>query len=183
MYRVRTIFTGPSGAPWVNTLFFAESGGTAQDAANAVGDFWSNIDAIQSNAISWTTEADVVLVNEDTGLATGVTATTPVSGAGGASDEMLPVASQALIRLLTGVFNDGRQIRGRIFVPGLTETSNTTGGILSGTAGVGLSDAVTNLIGDADSELVVWSRSGLQAHPAIAGTVWNQFAVLRSRRD
>jgi len=183
VFRVRTIFTGPAGAPWLNTLYFDEAGGSAQQAATAAGTYWGAVDALMSTAVSWSTEADVVQVNADTGAATGVVSTTPVTGAGADGFEMLPRASQVLVRLLTGVYNDGRQIRGRIFVPGLTRSSLTTGGIVNGASGVTIGNAAAALVADANSALLVWSRSALQDHPVVATSVWAQFASLRSRRD
>lgn len=183
MYRVRTVFTGPTGSPWVNTLFFDEPAGTAQGAANAAAIFWQAVDAVMHTSVSWSTEGDVVLVNEDTGLATGVVSTETSSGAGSTGTDLLPPATQGLIRLLTGVFNDGRQIRGRIFVPGLTETANTAGGIMDGTTATTIRTAAEALVDDANSALLVWSRSGLQAHPVTGASLWSQFAILRSRRD
>lgn len=183
MYRVRTVFTGPAGAPWLNTLYFDEAGGSAQQAATAAGAFWGAVDAHINTAVSWSTEADVVTVNADTGAATGVISTIPITGAGAVASDILPRSSQGLIRLLTGVFNDGRQIRGRIFVPGLTETANGVGGIVAGATGLALGTAASDLVADASSTLLVWSRSALQDHPVVATSVWSQFAVLRSRRD
>ena len=183
MYRVRTVFTGITGAPWVNTLYFDEAGGSAQQAANAAGAFWGAVDLFMSTTISWSTESDVVTVNDNTGAATGVISTTPITGVGGSATEMLPRTSQALVRLLTGVFNDGRQIRGRIFLPGFTESSNAIGGIVAGATGASLQIAADALVSDANSALLVWSRAGGLSFPVVATSIWLQWAVLRSRRD
>lgn len=183
MYRVRTVFTGATGSPWVNTLYFDEPAGTAQAAANAAAVFWQAVDSVMHTSIAWSTEADVVQVNEQTGLATGVISTEQSSGAGATGTDMLPPATQALVRLLTGVFNDGRQVRGRIFIPGLTEAANTSGGNVEGTTALTIRTAAEALIEDTGSELLVWSRSAGNSFNVTGVSLWSQFAVLRSRRD
>lgn len=183
MYRIRTTFSGATGSPWVNTLFFSETGGSAQQAANAAAIFWQAVDAEMHTSITWSNETDVLIVNEDTGAATGVVQVEDSSGAGSNGVDLLPPATQALVRLRTGVFNDGREIRGRIFIPGLTEGANTAGGSVNGATATVIGDAAAALVADANSELLVWSRSALQAHGVVAASVWNQFAILRSRRD
>lgn len=182
MYRVRTVFTGVTGSPWVSTAFFGEGSGTGQQAATAVGAFWSSVDSLMEVSVSWSTLADVEIVDASTGQVTGVVNTTPVTGGGVAATTGLPVATQALVRWRTGVYVGGREIRGRWFIPGLATTANTDGAP-SSTVLSTVNTAAATLLADANADLEVWSRKNGTAPVAVSGSCWNQFAVLRSRRD
>lgn len=183
MYRVRTVFTGTPGAPYLSTMYFAESGGTAQQAATAVGTFWGAVDSNLTNSINWATEADVALVNAATGAVTAAVATVPVTGTGALADAQLPRASQGLVRWLTGIYVGGRQIRGRTFIPGVTEGGNTTDGLITPALQGVIDAAAATLIASANADLEVWSRALGQSNVATVGTTWSEFAILRSRRD
>lgn len=182
MFRVRTIFSGVTGSPWVNTAFFNDSVGTAQDCVDAVGTFWGAVDALMDSSVTWLTNADVETVDAATGQVTAVTATTPAAGSGGGGASGLPIAAQGLVRWRTGDYVGGREIRGRWFIPGLAIGSNTDGVITPASVTI-MQNAATALINDADTILNVWSRAHNTARAVTSGSAWNQFAVLRSRRD
>lgn len=182
MWRVRTAFSGPQGAPWLNTLFFDTAGGTAGQAVAAAGAFWGAVDAYISNSVSWGTENEVYSINEANGQPTAVTQVTSVTGTGSQVGPLLSRATQGLIRLGTGVFVNGREVRGRIFVPGMTTAALNNGAIDSGAASA-LDAAALALHTGPNATLVVWSRKNGRMEGVIASSTWGQFAVLRSRRD
>lgn len=188
MYRVRVTFTGGSGVPWLATHYFREAGGTAQQAATAVGTFWGAVDAFINSGTDWTTEADVSLIDDATGQLTGVQSTTPVTGTGGSAVERLPQQDQILVRWRTGSTVNGRELRGRTFIPGVIEDTNDAGDVLAATRATILT-AAQALITDANSVLLTWHRptspGAADGSEAIVTTasVWQRFAVLRSRRD
>jgi len=188
MFRVRTVFTGVPGTPWLSTMYFNDTGGTAQQAANAAGGYWGAIDALMGSQVDWATEADVSVINAVTGTLEGVESTTPLTGLGALATELIGFATQALCRWRTGTVVNGRNLRGRTFIPGLTTTSADDGQLISGHR-VAIAAAAAALIADANSELVIWHRPnpdtgslGLAA-PVVTGTAWTEFAVMRSRRD
>jgi len=182
MYRVRTVFTGMQGAPWLNTLFFDDQAGTAAQAVTAVGTFWSSVDGLIDSEVDWTTLADVETVASATGQVTGVTQTTPATGSGALAAEALPIATQGLVRWRTGIFAGGREIKGRTFIPGLTETANDNGKPTSAVV-TAVNAAAAALISDANSALVIYTRANSAEATVISGSCWTEFAVLRSRRD
>lgn len=182
MYRVRTTFSGVTGSPWLSTMFFDEAGGSAANAVTAVGAFWGAVDNLIDSSVSWTTLADVESVDATSGHVTAVTATTPQFGAGGGGTSGIPIVAQGLVRWRTGVYLNGREVRGRTFIPGLGTPSNSDGTLTPGSATT-IGTASAALIADIASILVVWSRANLQAKTVTASSVWTQFAVLRSRRD
>lgn len=182
MFRIRTIFSGVTGSPWVSTAFFNDTVGTPQDCVDAVGTFWAAVDALMDSSVTWLTNADVETVDQTNGQVTAVTSTTPASGAGGGGALSLPIAAQGLVRWRTGDYINGREIRGRWFIPGLSTTSNTDGVVTPASVTV-IQNAATALIADPDTILNIWSRANNTARAVTSGSAWNQFAVLRSRRD
>lgn len=188
MYRVRTTFTGVQGSPWLNTLYFDEGGGTAQQAATAAGTFWGAVDTYIFGSVTWTTEPDVTRINAITGILEGVTTTTPVTGTGGGGSDPLPYATQGLIRWRTGVVVGTRELRGKTYVPGMVETG-VTNALVTAAAVTGINTACAALISDANSKLMIWHRpnpagsaTGV-AWDAVTGQMASGFAVLRTRRD
>jgi hypothetical protein len=190
--RATTVFTGSTGTPYLNQFHFPGSGATdAAAAASAASTFWQAISANMANNLSWTRSGEVEEFDPATGLTTAVHSTDPVSGAGVNAAEMLPFTSQALVRWRTGVFQDGREIRGRTFIPGLTQDELADGLLLPA-----MQTLIANAAGTLADLLGVWSRPreasagppvvearAGQIVPVSASSVWNQFAVLRSRRD
>lgn len=182
IFRVRTRFTGPQGAPWLNTLYFEETGKTAADAAADTATFWGSVDTYISNQVAWAVEAEVYTLDATNGQPTDVTAVTPGTGNGARTGEPLPWATQGLIRWRTGVFIGGRELVGRTFIPGMSQADSTTGKPGTSTK-AGVNSACNTLTASANSEIVVWSRKNGAAYSALTGSMWASFAVLRSRRD
>jgi hypothetical protein len=182
MYRVVTNFTGPQGSPWVSTQFFDAAGGTAQQAVVTVGTMWGAIDNRMATTVLWATEPDVATIDETTGDITGVTSTTPQSGAGSGSGNILPIVTQGLIQLRTGVFLNGREVRGRIFIPGLTENDNDTGVPNAGILAV-VNPAAAAAVADANSRLVVYTRANGAWAEAVTASMASYWSYLRTRRD
>jgi hypothetical protein len=184
MLRVTTRFSGIPGTPYWNNIFFAgSSAGEAAAAHNAVGDFWAAIAGLVTTQLEGQVQSDVDVVNPASGLVTG-TFNVPqrtIDFVGGAAQ---PAMVQGLIRLRTGVFVSGREIRGRIFVPSPTTETNS-GGVPSLAYTQALDTAANGLLtaGSGAGGLVVYSRTRLQAAAVSSVSTWTQFASLRSRRD
>lgn len=182
--QVQFEITGNAGGPWLSTMHFSGTTLTnAQNAADAVRAFWVELQGAIHESLDGRIVPEVVIINDLTSEPTGlftVTPGDPVSFTSGAA--MLPVASQALVRWRTGVYDGGREIRGRTFIPGITTVNNNSGVPASGLLAA-LTTAAGNLVSDADSELTVYSRTKRVNAVVIGGTPWTEFATLRSRRD
>lgn len=182
MLRVRTEFTGPTGSPWLSTCYFAESDQAGATAANAaVGTFWSAVDAQMSNQVSWSTEPEVAVMSPG-GAISGLLPVTPVTGTGGGTAEMLPLAAQLVVQLRSGFWVNGREIRGRLFVPGITQGANDDGEVLEANRTL-TTNAAAALRDAAGCELVIWSRKNLATATVVTVNTWKQFGMLTSRRD
>jgi hypothetical protein len=167
---------------------------TPQQNVDAVDAFWTGCASIIDNAVTWEVGPEVPEIDETTGVLSGVTSVVAGTGAGTAVSDALPPSTQGLVRLQTGDFVAGRRVRGRIFVPGVTEATNSSGGAPDAGALLAMGDAATALV--AAGGILVWARpfegsAGPPVKPArlgskasITGTsVWGSWAVMRSRRD
>lgn len=190
--RVKTEISGNPGGPYLSTFHFVGGGSVdAEAAADAARGFWAEIVASMAAPALIQVAGEVEEFNPATGalLALHPTEQAPLLATG--LGDPLPWATQGLIRWRTGVFVDGREIRGRTFVPALTEGHSTTGRPTSAlTAILGIAAGVV------DDNLGVWQRpreasAGPPVVEAREGqvaevatfSVWTQWASLRSRRD
>jgi hypothetical protein len=169
-------------------MFFDSATGTAQQAATAVKNWWNALAGQLNNVLTFQVEPLVYTLDPATGAPSLATATTNTPDVGGTSFEILPIASQGLVQWQTGVFLGNRQVRGRTFLPGCTESLSTLGKPTAAwIATVGT--AAATLIAAANADLVIWHRptpaapSGGSMVQVASGTLSDQWAVLTSRRD
>src|SRR5215211_6989394 len=159
MLRVRTSFGGMTQGPALSTMYFQGSDQTsAQDAADAVGAFWTAARACYVTYGTATVLPEVYSIDPSNGEALNVFTVTGSTRSGLSASSALPVASQGLLRLNTGAFIGGRQVKGHIFIPGATEDLNDVG-VPTATYKNTLETAAAALIADADSILEVWSKA------------------------
>lgn len=196
MYRVRNVFSGLQSTPYLATHYLDTAGGTAQQAVDQVGQFWNDMDANMDSEISWATEALVDQINEANGDLVGSSGTTPVTGTGASVGPILPFIVQGLMRWNTAGIVAGRRVKGRTFVPGLTE-NQVDNGVLTAAVRAAFIVHAGTYIGGLTSTPVVWARPFAgnplaeppqpprvgTMHTITSGDAWNQLAGLRSRRD
>ena len=203
--RVTTVITGTYvNGGGVTTHHFDESTGTAAQLCAAVNSFWNYNASVFVTGTLFTVLSEVEELNDANGQLTGVSAGTLYNVPGTAVSEPLSPATQGLIRWRTGVVSDGREIRGRTFLPAMCAADNDDGKPIA--AALTVFQSMANaLIGDANSTFVIWRRPR-KARPQIGspgdpwylpaqaqrdgtsatvdnGGPWTQWAVLRSRRD
>lgn len=188
VYRVRVVFENIQGSPWLATHYFSEAGGSAAQAVTTVSTFWGAVDNVMGTAAQWRTEPDVSLIDATNGHLTGVVATTPGTGAGGLAADLVPIVSQGLVRWRTGQIVGDRELRGRTFIPALTETANSANGDLAAATNATILAAANAYIADANSIPHIWHRpdpgaSNGTSAAVLTASVWNLWATMRSRRD
>jgi hypothetical protein len=183
LYKVRTLWSGAAGGPGVTTMYFGTGGGTAANAVAAVAAFWNQAKNTIDNAWNYATDSVVLTIDETTGEPTGADGVTPVSSAGTDSNDHLPSMTQGLIQLRTGVYVSGRELRGRIFIPGPTEDVNVAGKPKSDYKAAWLDAVEDQLINGLDVDFRVYSRAHGSASPVISASVWDEWAALRTRRS
>jgi len=182
--RVRVVWSGtPTVGDGLSTFYFDGAIGTAAQQVAAVNLFLDSVSASYADNLAWSTQADVAVLNTATGALEGIIATTVQTGAGSLTDDQLSPATQGLLRLITSVVVGGRLLRGRLFLPGATEASNSAGGIPLQAYRDDYEAAAAVLIADANVQWSVWSRTHGALAPIGSANVWTKWAVLRSRRD
>lgn len=180
MKRIRTSFTGVAGAPYLSTMFFGDSS-TAQDCVDHVSDFWGVMADLIVTDCAYSVDPFVATVDPITGEITGAETVTGSNGQGTAGGEMMAPADQILVRWGSGSYIGGRELRGRTFIPALTQSANADGVVEPTTLPGHTTDLETWL--GAGPPLLLWSRANAETRVAASVVIWNQFAVLRSRRD
>lgn len=191
MLRVDTLFSGPLvRGGGINQIFFNNALAEAQEAADAVQAFWDAFQPIMSTGVSYEVSSTVTELDHVTGALEGAAAVTTAGVATGDDPgNPLPPSTQFLVRAFTPAVVNGRLLRGRIYVPGMMELQNgpdgkPTSGMISGALAAGQA-----LIDDLFSFWVIWHRPapgsgvGGQMSPVTSVGAWEEWAVLRSRRD
>jgi hypothetical protein len=181
-------------SPGFTSLWWAPGtvGGSTADATDCLARFrtlWEGVKAIMSTTVTIDYDPICIAVEATTGALTGAFAgTDPLSSTGADSGDALPRQTQALLRLATSSVVGGRRLRGRLFIPGMVETSNTSTGQVVGTTVSTLTTAGSTILaaGATASAPVIWHRPEAGAGGVSAlitgvscATTWS---VLRSRR-
>lgn len=191
MIRIRTIMTGGAGGPYLSVMHFdGETPLAAQDAATAARTFWDGVKAVIYTGLSVQVDTVALQVVEETGTIVAAYPVTAAVVAGGGTGEALPYATQGLLRWRTGAYVNGREVRGRTFVPRPSEADNTSGFPAAAYATV-LQNAGNALIASASANFGVWKKPPLPVPPGVPGQfipvtaaqVWSNWSVLKSRRD
>lgn len=187
MLRVRTVLTGVAGSPYYMTGYFDAQTGTPTQAITAWHTFISGGGGATSGGIPSgarvETLGEVQLVNPVNGDVTGAVVGTPAVTTGTGVGPFLPPANQLVVRWRTGIYESGREIRGKTFIPSRLESESTATGQVETAATTAFNSLASALIANALVDLVVWSRKYGQWALVSSGSTWNQFGVLRSRRD
>ncbi len=164
-----------------NNLYFAD-GNATQDCLDAAEAFWNDASDVMVTDCAWAVEDEVVTIDAADGTIVNINAGTGGSGAGNLAQEVLPFATQMLVKWRTASIVDGRRLQGRTFVPALGEGDNDQG-VPSSAALTALGTAADNLIADTSTSLVIWGRTGGFSGAVVTAAIGTEFSVLRSRRD
>lgn len=179
LYQIRVMWTGPGGLPGTNTLYAPTSIaiGDILDAANDFYDFWvtGNIaDDFHATVPSTGERIDV-----DTGIVVGTWAHgSDTQHDGTDTSNFVTDATQVLLQLRTGFFVSGRELRGRLFLPGLRVTGTTVGNLDPSI----ISDTEDAANAAFAATMAVYSRTHHTFATIDHCNVWSELAVLRSRR-
>lgn len=195
--RVRTAWTGLIQGGGLSTHYFGEGeGATAEDYQALVQDFWSTCAPQITNECQFRVLGEMDVIEQTTGELVGSLSTTDGATTSGTSTEdNQPPATQTLLRLRTGAVLAGRRVQGRIFIPGPPRNGTGDTTVPTTASRAAYQAAAAQLIVDAASvgNWCVWARPVSDnptvpdrpggTYPVINGSVWDKYAVLRSRRD
>lgn len=201
---VRTAWAGTSGGPGVNQLYVQDTGTfgqltttQAQNAVNAVRNYWLALAALLPNEITLTTSTVVDQYDVSTGTLTySTTAATQPTTVAGIDTGSYSMAAGIKMQLQTGVIRNGRRVRGSVYiVPAASSAMSALGTVGTtprntiNTAGAALITALAS----SSLALVVFSRPIPTGQPngprtgdvatVTAVDTSEKGAVLRGRRD
>jgi len=201
--KIATAWSGTSGGPGITQLYVEDIGADiitasqAQACVDAVRTFWDAVKAYLPDEITLTVQPTVDMYDHGQGqLLNTVTAGTAPTTVQGGSASVYSMAAGMKVSLQTASINNGRRVRGSIYiVPASSAALNTVGGV-SSTVRTAVNAAATTMKGtifSAGLNLIVWGRPVKDA----AGTVTRQGTVnlvtaidtneksciLRGRRD
>lgn len=152
----------------------------------ALAALYTGIEDRLDTGTTWTIATSGRVLDPTTGALTGEWSE-PTSQTGqGATTTGTNVAdaTQALIRWNTGAVVNGRFLKGRTFIPGLSTSALSDGALSSATQTDFLTSLSTFLA--AGAGLGVWHRptsgAGGSFHLVTAASVWSELAVQRGRR-
>lgn len=180
MLRVDTVITGTAGAPFYSRQYFDAGATTPATCAGKVRTFWDTIKTQIDAALTITIQPVVYTVDPVLNQITGSTAVAGIAPtAGTASDEALPYANQGILQHNTGVYIAGKPLRGRTFIPGMTQLANN-----DGTTTPSYQNVIQSAAGIMTTpSAVVYSPTHRVWYSVSDNVVKPKIGVLRSRRD
>nr|CRY97309.1 hypothetical protein [uncultured prokaryote] len=191
--RIQAVFTGLPGMPGVSNFYFqADTQGEAESAHAQVSLFFNSYLAAIVPELTVTVSGEMSVFNEETGVLIEVFSVTPTSYTGtNTGGQVLPYATQFLLKFNTATVVHNRMVRGRVFLPGFSEGDSVSGAV-STAVGADIASKADLYLSGATTGHVVWSRpfAGTETNPAREGSVGlvssygygGQWSVLRSRR-
>lgn len=183
MYRYRVTHTGIAGTPYLSTFYFRLSGTNSAAAAAAVETFFTSTATRRYDELVSQGDNVMDILSPITGTLVGYAAvdTWQVSASGGGA--MGPYANQGLLRLSTNAVVGGRRVEGKMFLPAVRQGDISNDGLPVTAYRTDYDDASSVLVANPDVDWVVWSRKNGTQESVESATTWQNFAVLRSRRD
>lgn len=196
--RVKTTWSGISGAPGVTVMHFRDFDTTetptqAQllSVINKTATFFAAVLPYISTTTKLTHEREVEILEDTTGeLLNAVTYTGTLDPQTGTANGPVAGPAGAVVNWRTGSVRNGRRVRGRTFLVPLATSSYETDGTLLTSCQAALQAAATTLADNSGSgDLGVYARPTAVGATdgawfvATGASVPDKIAVLRSRRD
>lgn len=180
LWQVRMVWRGPGGLPGTNTIYSSTGDSDVDDLRTKLGEFydtWCTGNVYQSFNVTIPSAGDKI--DSDTGGVAGIwTSGSPDVHSGTDTVDWAPDTTQVLVQLQTDLIVNGRMLHGRLFLPGLRKS-----GVISGNLSSDIRSAMQSAADDAFvGRLCVFSRTHNTFATVTATSVWQELAVLRSRR-
>lgn len=201
--KIVTTWAGTSGGPGITQLYVNPVGQTlvtaaqAQSAVNAVRAFWDATKTYLPDEVTLTVQPTVDMYDHGNGTLTNtVSAATPPTSVVGGSATNFSMAAGGKMNLQTASINNGRRVRGSIYIVPMASVGFSASGTISATVRTALNTAGSSMLaslGAAGLELLVWGRPLKDAskvvirpgtiNPVISIDTAEKTAILRGRRD
>lgn len=166
-------------------VMFFDLSATIASQRLALSTFLGAVDGSCDNSWSWTIRNTGRELDDASGTLTGAWSTgISYTGVGNNATEPVADATQLLYQWHTGAIVNGRFVRGRTFIPGLTSSIMVNGNVNPGNV-TSFETLGTTFVNDS-ALFGIWHRpisgSGGSFHNATSCSVWAELAVLRRRR-
>nr|CRY94144.1 hypothetical protein [uncultured prokaryote] len=186
MFEVLTRWSGSYSAEDMVTVMYFDESVEVDFARDELSVLWQAIGPLLHSSYTWKIDHTGRVMSPETGKTTALWNDPMVrTGVGGVGiDGPVSNASMLLLQWRTGNYVDGRELRGRSFIPGLS-TTNLVGGEVRDTARVTAANAA-DALAKSSQGFCIWKRPK-EGSPGSIGTVktgdaWREMAVLRGRR-
>lgn len=131
--------------------------------------------------VTWTMDTAVDTIESTTNTLVSITGVTTDFGTGTVANDSLPTATQGRVEWYTGNVVNGRQLKGRTFIPSPGEIHSDGNPVAAYRT---ITDAAaTALIGSAIAAPVIYSPTHKVFFDILTSATWTKWSVLRSRRD
>nr|CRY93641.1 hypothetical protein [uncultured prokaryote] len=168
-------------------VFFAAAELDAGDQRDALAAFYGSYDGMVSSSYAWSVRAEGREIDDTTGTLVGGWAEPgTLNGVGVSPTEPVPDVCQVLVRWSTGFVVNGRMLKGRTYLPGLTTASTSQGEVKASDAAT-LAGYAATFVG-AGAGFKIWHRPGSQggsgsSADVVGSSVWTEWATQRRRRN
>lgn len=191
--RVRTVLSGWSGGPGLNTFYFGLASGSltnteAADVVARVRAFWFAIKAMFPSTFTATVNPAVDTLDIASGnLTGGLAGGSPAVVTGTSAQGFGATPAMILMRGATGSVVNGRRLVTRSFIGPVDSNQDSNGNPSSTATGLIVTGSASLLTGSSAAFVGAWHRPVSGAGGVFRGvsayTCAPTFAVLRSRRD
>lgn len=163
--------------------YFNVTDGSDQACADAVMQYWTgNTASFVPVGSNWTCGSEVQYIDSLDGTLVKTESISPATIVGTDTQQLLPPASQILVKWQTGTIVAGKRIVGRTFIPLRTEGDNDANGQVSGVTVTAINARNNSFLAGVTTPMV-WSRKNGEAYPIQGASVNSAWSVLRSRRS
>jgi hypothetical protein len=201
--KIATAWAGTSGGPGITQLYIQDvgadiiSGAQAQAAVNAVRVFWDALKTYMPDEVGLTVQPTIDMYDHGHGaLMNTVTAATAPLTVQGTSTAVYSMAAGLKVNLQTASINNGRRVRGGIYVVPAASSAMTNAGVVAGATRTAINAAGATMMSTFASsgfDLIVWGRPVKDSGGTVTrqGTVNlvtaietnEKSCILRGRRD
>lgn len=186
LYEIKTFWTAENSPGGESIMYFRDGTATVENLRFRLEEMYSACATRFDNQTTWTIAQSGNVVDEETGTLVDEWANAvDFSGAGSSSGQPVPNQAQLLIRWNPQAIVNGRRLKGRTYIPGLSSLTMDAGQVIAG-AVTDFQTAAQDFLDEVNGQFVVWHRptggTGGRAESAVTASVWNEFAVQRRRR-
>lgn len=179
--RVQVVTSVFSGGPGYNTFYSSGTNATDADTlVNNVFDLYSAFADRLSNITEVDISGTVEIFDPTNGQTTGTHSISPTHIDGTWGSGQAPAGTCVLLQWRTGIYANGREVRGRSFISGLGDFAAGAPGVPA-TEHTDFNSAANNYATQPQSCVYSPTNGGL--YNMFSGGAWNKFGLMRSRRD